>query len=137
MTIKIDRKIVKYQVQKPEDKAAAKAAGAPKAAAPPPAEEIVRDKNGRPTGVLKDNAMNLVSKVNVVFSGDNPITVNAEHGAITKDPRVVILEQAHLQGKTQKAEAQKTTLFLDSNNALERVLATRGTGTGASDIVPV
>jgi len=71
----------------------------------------------------KNGLMNLVSKVNVVFSGDNPITVNAEHGAITKDPRVVILDQAHLQGETQNAEAQKTTLFLDSNNALERVLA--------------
>ena len=48
MTIKIDRKIVKYQVQKPEDKAAA----APKASAAP-AEEVVRDKNGHMAKVIR------------------------------------------------------------------------------------
>src|SRR3979411_3050498 len=57
MTIKIDRKIVKYQVQKPEDKAPDKAAdkaaekAAEKAAsearaAHPGEPELVRDKNG-------------------------------------------------------------------------------------------
>src|SRR6185437_13252927 len=54
MTIKIDRKIVKYQVQKPEDKAAATAAaGASKAAAAAPAEELVRDKNGHMAKVIR------------------------------------------------------------------------------------
>ncbi len=71
----------------------------------------------------KSGLMNLQSKVNVVFSGENPITVNAEHGAITRDPRVVILDAAQLRSRTQSAEAQKATLFLDSNNALKRVLA--------------
>ncbi|HXY76280.1 MAG TPA: hypothetical protein VEH54_05180 [Steroidobacteraceae bacterium] len=49
---KIDRKIVKYQVQKPEEKPAAAAAQAP--AAPQGGEpEIVRDKNGGTAKVIR------------------------------------------------------------------------------------
>ncbi len=57
---KIDRKIVKYNVQKPEDTPrvqpgppADKAAEGSKAAAPAPAEETVRDKNGRTAKVIR------------------------------------------------------------------------------------
>jgi hypothetical protein len=60
MAIKIERKIVKYQVQKPEDKPADKAADKPAAkvpetrAAPQPGEpELVRDKNGRTATVIR------------------------------------------------------------------------------------
>src|SRR5579883_270702 len=53
MTIKIDRKIVKYHVQKPEDKPAAASAGSSKAAAVPPDEEVVRDKNGHMAKVIR------------------------------------------------------------------------------------
>jgi len=62
MAIKIERKIVKYQVQKPEDKAAEKAAARPaekdKAPemklVPAPAEsEEVRDKSGRTAKVIR------------------------------------------------------------------------------------
>ena len=52
MTIKIDRKIVKYHVQKPDDKAASAAEAASKSA-PPPAEEMVRDKHGRTAKVIR------------------------------------------------------------------------------------
>ncbi|HEY7889010.1 MAG TPA: hypothetical protein VIC29_12385 [Steroidobacteraceae bacterium] len=52
MTIKIDRKIVKYQVQKPEDKAATAAAQAPKASGAP-TEEVVRDKHGHMAKVIR------------------------------------------------------------------------------------
>jgi hypothetical protein len=51
MTIKIERKIVKYQVQKPEDKAADKAAEARAAALADP--DTVRDKNGRTAKVIR------------------------------------------------------------------------------------
>jgi hypothetical protein len=50
MTIKIDRKIVKYQVQKPEDKSAQKAAAS---AAAPANEELVRDRNGHTAKVIR------------------------------------------------------------------------------------
>jgi hypothetical protein len=50
MTIKIDRKIVKYSVQKPEDKATEKSA---ESKAPPAAEETVRDRNGHMAKVIR------------------------------------------------------------------------------------
>ena len=57
MTIKIDRKIVKYQVQKPEDTARLQpglsAQEAAKTSGPPPAEELVRDKNGHTAKVIR------------------------------------------------------------------------------------
>jgi hypothetical protein len=58
MAIKIERKIVKYQVQKPEDKAAEKPAEKERApelkALPPAAEsETVRDRNGRTAKVIR------------------------------------------------------------------------------------
>ena len=57
MAIKIDRKIVKYTVQKPEDKAAADKAAAAKAAEARSAQgvepEIVRDKHGHTAKVIR------------------------------------------------------------------------------------
>ena len=52
MAIKIDRKIVKYNVQKPEDKAAEKPAEA-KALSAVPGEETFRDKNGKTAKVIR------------------------------------------------------------------------------------
>ncbi len=68
MTVKIERKIVKYAVQKPEDKPAVRPVDARNADAAPPAEaragaappqaatgeaELVRDKNGRTAKVIR------------------------------------------------------------------------------------
>src|ERR1700741_985932 len=52
MAIKIERKIVKYQVQKPEDKAAEKAPEV-RAAAPAAESETVRDRNGHTAKVIR------------------------------------------------------------------------------------
>ena len=64
MTIKIDRKIVKYQVQKPDEKPADKPVDKPaskpvprapesRAASQPGDSELVRDKNGRTATVIR------------------------------------------------------------------------------------
>jgi len=50
---KIDRKIVKYAVQKPEEKPAADKSAEPKASAQPSEPEVVRDKNGRTAKVIR------------------------------------------------------------------------------------
>src|SRR5499427_9096704 len=50
---KIDRKIVKYSVQKPEDKAATDKAAEAKLAPQPAETEMVRDKNGRAAKVIR------------------------------------------------------------------------------------
>ncbi|HXL87306.1 MAG TPA: hypothetical protein VN927_08835, partial [Gemmatimonadaceae bacterium] len=52
MAIKIDHKIIKYQVQKPEDKPVDKAPEA-RAAAAGGETELVRDKNGRTAKVIR------------------------------------------------------------------------------------
>jgi hypothetical protein len=53
MTIKIERKIVKYQVQKPEDKPADKAPEMKLVPSAAPESEEVRDKNGRTAKVIR------------------------------------------------------------------------------------
>src|SRR6516225_4375870 len=50
---KIDRKIVKYSVQKPEDKAAADKAAEARLAAAASEPEVVRDKNGHTAKVIR------------------------------------------------------------------------------------
>ena len=50
---KIDRKIVKYAVQKPEQKAASEKPAEPKASAQSSEPEMVRDKNGRTAKVIR------------------------------------------------------------------------------------
>ena len=50
---KIDRKIVKYAVQKPEDPAATDKAAEARLAAAPSETEVVRDKNGRTAKVIR------------------------------------------------------------------------------------
>ena len=50
---KIDRKIVKYAVQKPEEKAAADKAAEAKVASPANEPELVRDKHGRTAKVIR------------------------------------------------------------------------------------
>src|SRR5690349_24314298 len=50
---KIDRKIVKYAVQKPEEKPAADKSTDPKAPAQPSEPEVVRDKNGKTAKVIR------------------------------------------------------------------------------------
>ena len=53
MTVKIDRKIVKYAVQKPEDKAAAEKAAELAKAAAARQPETVKDRHGRSTNVIQ------------------------------------------------------------------------------------
>ena len=50
---KIDRKIVKYAVQKPEDKPAAEKSAEPRVPAQPSEPELVRDKHGRTAKVIR------------------------------------------------------------------------------------
>ena len=55
MTIKIDRKIVKYAVQKPEDKAAADKAAEARLAPQSGEPEVVRDMHGRTAKFIRMN----------------------------------------------------------------------------------
>ena len=71
----------------------------------------------------KTNVLTLHSQVNVIFSGATPATVTAEHGVITKNPKLVVLDQTQVQTSSQKSEADRATLFLRPDNTLDRVVA--------------
>jgi lipopolysaccharide export system protein LptA len=70
------------------------------------------------TGVLT-----LQSQVEVRFPNPNSATLTAIQGTISKNPRVIVLEQPHLQNKSQRSEAKEATLYLRPDNTLERVFA--------------
>jgi len=72
------------------------------------------------TGVLTMN-----SDVKIKFTTPPSTLLLADHGTITKDPHVIVLENPRMQRQTQRAQAQEATLFLRRDNSLERVLAQR------------
>ena len=86
----------------------------------------VAQANGSAVGAkytAKDNVLTLQSQVNIIFNGETKAVLNAEHGTITKNPRVIVLEHADLQNGMQRSQADHATLFLNSANVLQRVLA--------------
>jgi lipopolysaccharide export system protein LptA len=74
--------------------------------------------------VGKTNVLTMHSQVIVVFNGTTPATVTAVHGVITKNPRAVVLDDPRVLSPQRKIASDKATLFLDSDNKLQRVLAT-------------
>ncbi len=82
--------------------------------------------NGSAVGVnyvAKTNALTLVSQVNVVLGGSAAATITAARATITKDPHFVVLDHPHLQDGARQGDADEATLFLRSDNTLDRVLA--------------
>ncbi len=75
------------------------------------------------TYVSKTSTLTLGSQVSVTLSGPNAPTVTANHGVITKDPRVVVLEAVHLQQGLRRGEANEATLFLSPEDAVQRIRA--------------
>jgi len=83
--------------------------------------------NGSAVGVTytsKSGVLDLNSQVQVLLTGTNPATLNADHGTISKDPRVVVLDRARFFNATDKSEAAQAKLYLRSDNALDHVVAT-------------
>ena len=73
--------------------------------------------------VGKTNVLTMHSQVNVIFNGTTPATVTAVRGIITKNPRAVVLDDPRVLSPQRKIASDKATLFLDSDNKLQRVLA--------------
>ncbi len=72
----------------------------------------------------KSNTLTLVSQIHVTLSGENAAEIFATHGALTRDPRVVVLDHARMERASGTAEADQATFFLGPDNNVERVLAT-------------
>lgn len=83
--------------------------------------------SGSAVGVIytaKTGTLNLRSQVRVVLTGRSPATLTAEHGAITKEPRVVVLDRARFFNDTDKSQAEQAKFYLRPDNSLDRVVAT-------------
>jgi lipopolysaccharide export system protein LptA len=73
--------------------------------------------------VSKSDALTFDSQVEITLAGPKAATVTAAHGTITKDPRVVLLQAVRMQQGAQRGDADNATLFLSSDNTLDRILA--------------
>jgi lipopolysaccharide export system protein LptA len=68
-------------------------------------------------------ALTLQSQVDIDFHGATPVRLTAIRGTISKNPRLVSLELPRLQSASQRASADKGTLFLRPDNTLQSLLA--------------
>ncbi len=75
------------------------------------------------TYVANTAILTLHSQIAVDFHGSTPATLTATSGTIGKNPRVVLLELPRLQSASRLASADTGTLFLRSDNTLDRILA--------------
>jgi lipopolysaccharide export system protein LptA len=71
----------------------------------------------------KANVLTLLSQVNLAFSGATVATITAVRATITKDPHHVVLDHPHLQSRARQCDADEATIFLRSDNTVDRVLA--------------
>ena len=71
-----------------------------------------------------NNLLTLESQVNVTFNGPIPAIMVATRGTLTRDPRQFVLDRVHARSAARRGEADKVTLYLRSDNTLDRAVAT-------------
>ncbi len=72
----------------------------------------------------KSNLLTLSSQIHIVLSRPDAAVIDAESGAITGDPRLIILEHPHLARGDGDLRADHAVFYLGAENQVERVLAT-------------
>jgi lipopolysaccharide export system protein LptA len=71
----------------------------------------------------KSNTLTLVSQIHMTLGGENSANLFATHGAITRDPREIVLDHVRLERAAGTLQADQATLFLGPDNKVQRVLA--------------
>ncbi len=71
----------------------------------------------------KTNVLTLSSQVHVELSGPDASVLEAEHGVVTNDPRTIVLDRPRLKRESGTMHADQATIYLDSQNEVERVMA--------------
>jgi lipopolysaccharide export system protein LptA len=71
----------------------------------------------------KTNVLTLSSQVHVELSGPDASVLEAEHGIVTNDPRTIVLDHPRLKRESGTMHADQATIYLDSQNEVERVIA--------------
>ncbi len=72
----------------------------------------------------KSNVLTLSSQIHVELSGPHAAILEADHGVVTNDPRTIVLDHPHLNRESGVMQADQATIYLDSQNQVERILAT-------------
>ena len=68
--------------------------------------------------------LTLSSNIVVHSTGDNPTTITARHGVITKGPNRAILDGVHVERDAGSFASDQLTVYLRDDNTIERMLAT-------------
>jgi len=71
----------------------------------------------------KTNTLTLASQVHLEMSGEKPSIIEAAHGLITGDPRVILLDHPDLKRGDEAMQSDRATLFLDADNNVNRIMA--------------
>jgi len=71
----------------------------------------------------KKNELTLHSAVDIQTSGTEPTHIQAAHGTISKEPHVVVMESAQLEGKTRKVLADHAVVDLGADNSIQQIHA--------------
>jgi lipopolysaccharide export system protein LptA len=72
----------------------------------------------------KSNTLTFISQIHVTMAGANAATLFATHGAITREPRAIVLDHARLDRASGTLQADQASFFLGPDNNVERVMAT-------------
>ena len=71
----------------------------------------------------KSNALTLSSKIHILATGPDAEVIEAEHGVITNDPKVITLEHARMDREESRVTADQATFYLGPDNDVQRVVA--------------
>ena len=80
----------------------------------------------------KSNVLTLSSQVHVELNGATPAVLEAERGMISNEPRTIVLDHPRVKSDSGTIQADQATVYLDSQNQIERVLATGNVTTRTS-----
>jgi lipopolysaccharide export system protein LptA len=72
----------------------------------------------------KTNTLILLSQIHIAMKGPDAGVIDAQHGVITNDPRVVVLDHPHLNRESESMEADQATFYLAPDNSVQRIVAT-------------
>jgi|CZKS01.1.fsa_nt_gi lipopolysaccharide export system protein LptA len=73
--------------------------------------------------VAKTGTMNLLSAVALTVNRPQAVHLDADRGAISKQPREVVLTAVRMVRERQRMQADQATFFLRNDNTVDRILA--------------
>jgi lipopolysaccharide export system protein LptA len=79
----------------------------------------------------KSNVLTLLSQIHVTVNGPDASVIRAEHGVITSDPRLIVLDRPHLDRESASMQSDRGVFYLDRENHVERIVATGNVTTEA------